>query len=67
LLDVAVEDLSKGTAVDVSRGTAVIAAPIPDRLHTFRIQLEDLVYVAEYKAGKRSYKPEWIVKCLHGI
>jgi len=61
LLDVRVEDVSKGTAVTVSSGTAIIGTPIPGRLYTFRIQLEDLVYVAEYKEGKRSYKPEWIV------
>ena len=62
LLDVTVEDASKGTAVTVSSGTAVIGTPIPGSVYTFRIQLEeDLVYVAEYKAGKRSYKPEWIV------
>jgi len=61
LLDVTVEDASKGTTVNVSSGTAVIATPIPGSVYTFKIQLAGLVYVSEYKAGKRSYKPEWIV------
>jgi hypothetical protein len=56
LLDVAVEDVSRGTAV-----IGGMAAPIPGRLYVFKIQLEDLIYFAEYKAGKLSYKPEWVV------
>lgn len=49
---------------DVTRGVGVIggmAAPIPGKLYVFQIQLGDLVYFAEYKAGKLSYKPEWVV------
>jgi len=52
------------TVQDVSRGTAVIggmAAPIPGKLYIFQIQLDNLVYFAEYRAGKLSYKPNWVV------
>ena len=56
LLDLAVQDMSRGTAI-----IGGMAAPIPGRLYVFQIQLDDLVYFAEYKAGKLSYKPEWIV------
>jgi hypothetical protein len=56
LLDVTVEDVNRGIGV-----VGGMAAPIPGKLYVFKIQLEDLVYIAEYKAGKLSYKPEWIV------
>jgi hypothetical protein len=38
-----------------------LAAPIPGKLYVFQIQLDDLVYFAEHRAGKRSYKPDWVV------
>ena len=56
LLDVAVQDLSRGTAI-----IGGMAAPIPGKLYVFQIQLDDLVYFAEYRAGKLSYKPDWVV------
>lgn len=56
LLDLTVEDVSRGTAI-----IGGMAASIPGRLYVFKIQLGELVYVAEYRAGKLSYKPEWIV------
>jgi hypothetical protein len=56
LLDMTVEDVSRRTAI-----IGGMAAPIPGRLYVFRIRLEDLVYVAEYKANKLSYKPDWVV------
>jgi hypothetical protein len=49
---------------DVSRGTAIIggmAAPIPGRLYIFQIEVGGLVYFAEYRAGKLSYQPAWVV------
>ena len=52
------------TVQDVSRGTAIIggmAAPVPGKLYVFQIQSDDLVYFADYRAGKLSYKPEWVV------
>lgn len=61
LLDQTFEDTSQSASVRVSSGTAVVGSPIPGRTYTFRIRVEDLVYVAEYKAGKRSYLPECIV------
>ena len=56
LLDVAVHDVSRGTAI-----IGGMAAPIPGKLYVFQIQLDDLVYFAEYRAGKLSYKPDWVV------
>jgi len=56
LLDVAVQNVVRGTAI-----IGGIAAPIPGRLYVFQIQLGSLVYFAEYKAGKNSYKPDWVV------
>jgi hypothetical protein len=56
LLDVAVEDVSRGTAI-----IGGVAAPIPGKLYVFQIRLDNLVYFAEYKAGKLSYKPDWVV------
>jgi len=38
-----------------------MAAPIPGKLYVFQIQLDDLMYFAEYNAGKLSYQPQWIV------
>jgi len=62
LLDVAVEDVSRGTAV-----IGGMAAPIPGRLYLFKVQLQDLVYFVEYKAGKLSYKPAWVVNDPIGL
>jgi hypothetical protein len=60
LLDVSVQDVSRGTVV--LGGSAIpIAVPIPGQLYIFQIQLGDLIYFAKYEAGKRSYKPVWIV------
>jgi hypothetical protein len=56
LLDVAVQDVSRGTAI-----IGGMAAPIPGKLYVFQIQLDGLVYFAEYRAGKLSYKPDWVV------
>ena len=56
LLDVSVQDVSRGTAI-----IGGMAAPIPGKLYVFQIQLGDLVYSAEYRAGKMSYKPDWVV------
>ena len=56
LLDVAVQDVSRGTAI-----IGGMAAPIRGKLYVFQIQLDDLVYFAEYRAGKLSYKPDWAV------
>jgi len=38
-----------------------MAAPIPGKLYIFQVQADNLVYFAEYKAGKLSYKPEWVI------
>jgi len=56
LLDIAVQDVSRGTAI-----IGGMAAPIPGKLYLFQIQLDDLVYFAEYRAGKLGYKPDWVV------
>jgi hypothetical protein len=56
LLDVDVQSVSRGTAVIGS-----MAAPIPGLLYVFQIQCDDLVYFANYSAGKLSYKPLWVV------
>lgn len=56
LLDVAVQDVSRGTAI-----IGGMAAPIPGKLYVFQIQFDSLVYFAEYRAGKLSYKPDWVV------
>jgi hypothetical protein len=56
LIDVSVQDVTRGIAV-----IGGIAAPIPGRLYVFQIRFEDLDYFAEYKAGKNSYKPDWVV------
>jgi hypothetical protein len=56
LVDVAVQDVSRGTAI-----IGGMAAPIPGKLYVFQIQSSTLLYFAEYKAGKLSYKPEWVV------
>ena len=57
LLDVSVQDVSRGMAI-----IGGMAAPIPGKLYVFQIQLDSLVYFAEYRAGKLSYKPDWVVK-----
>jgi len=52
------------TVQEITRGIGVIggmAAPIPGKLYVFQIQLDDLLYFANYSAGKLSYKPEWVV------
>jgi hypothetical protein len=56
LIDLAVQNVTRGIGV-----IGGIAAPIPGKLYTFQIQFEDIVYFAEYRAGKLSYKPDWIV------
>ena len=56
LLDVSVEDVSRGTAI-----IGGMAVPIPGKLYVFQIRLDSLDYFAEYKAGKSGYKPEWVV------
>jgi hypothetical protein len=56
LLDVTVQDVSRGTAI-----IGGMAAPVPGKLYVFQIQLDDLIYFAEYKAGALSYKPDWVV------
>ena len=56
LLDVSVEDVSRGTAI-----IGGMAAPIPGKLYIFQIRLDNLVYFAQYKAGKLSYRPDWVV------
>jgi len=56
LIDLSVQDVTRGIGV-----VGGMAAPIPGRLYTFQIQFEDLIYFAQYSAGKLSYKPEWIV------
>jgi hypothetical protein len=56
LVDVEMQDVILGTA-----SIGGIAASIPGRLYFFQIQLGSLTYFAEYKAGKNSYKPEWVV------
>ncbi|MBZ5678572.1 MAG: hypothetical protein LAO24_00555 [Acidobacteriia bacterium] len=56
LIDLSVQDVTRGIGV-----VGGMAAPIPGKLYVFQIQLDDLVYFAEYRAGKLSYKPEWIV------
>jgi hypothetical protein len=56
LLDMTVEDVSRGTAT-----IGGMSAPIPGRRYIFKIQLDDVVYFAEYNAGKLGYKPDWIV------
>jgi hypothetical protein len=38
-----------------------MAAPIPGKLYMFQIQPDGLIYFAEYRAGKSSYKPDWVV------
>ena len=55
-MDLAVQDASRGTVI-----ISGLAAPIPGKLYVFQIQLDDLVYFAEHRAGKRSYKPDWVV------
>jgi hypothetical protein len=52
------------TVQPVDRGTAIIgnmAAPIRGLSYTFRIQVGDLVYFAQYAAGALSDRPNWIV------
>ena len=56
LIDMSVQDVTRGIAV-----VGGIAAPIPGKLYVFQIQLDSLVYFAQYGAGKLSYKPDWIV------
>jgi hypothetical protein len=56
LLDVTVQDASRGTAI-----IGGIAAPVPGKLYVFQIQSDSLVYFAEYRAGALSYKPDWVV------
>ena len=56
LIDLSVQDVTMGFGV-----IGGIAAPIPGRLYVFQIQVDDIVYFAAYKAGKLSYKPEWVV------
>jgi hypothetical protein len=56
LIDLSVQDVTRGVAV-----IGGMAAPIPGKLYVFQIQSEGLVYFAQYSAGKRSYKPDWIV------
>ena len=56
LIDLSVQDATKGFLV-----VGGMAAPIPVKLYVFQIQLGELVYFAEYKAGKHSYKPGWVV------
>jgi len=56
LIDLSVQDVTRGFLV-----VGGMAAPVPGKLYVFQIQLGDLVYFAEYKAGKHSYKPEWVV------
>jgi hypothetical protein len=56
LIDLSVQDVTRGILV-----VGGMAAPVPGKLYVFQIQVEDLVYFAEYRAGKRSYKPGWIV------
>jgi hypothetical protein len=38
-----------------------MAAPIPGKLYVSQIQIDSLIYFAEYRAGKLSYKPDWVV------
>jgi len=47
LLDMSVTEVTKGIAV-----IGGLAAAIPGSLYMFKIQLGDLVYFAEYKAGR---------------
>jgi len=56
LLDLQVQNVSRGTAV-----IGTMAAAIPGLLYVFQIQCDDLLYYATYSAGKLSYKPDWIV------
>jgi hypothetical protein len=56
LIDLSVQDVTRGVGV-----IGGIAAPIPGKLYVFQIQLGDLVYFAEYKAGRLGYKPAWVV------
>lgn len=56
LIDLSVQDVTRGVGV-----IGGMAAPIPGKLYVFQIQVDDLVYFAEYKAGKLSYKPDWVV------
>jgi len=56
LIDLSVQDVTRGVGV-----IGGMAAPIPGKLYVFQVQLGDVVYFAEYKAGKLSYKPEWVV------
>ena len=56
LIDLSVQDITLGVGV-----IGGMAAPFPGKLYVFQIQQDDLVYFAEYKAGKLSYKPEWVV------
>ncbi len=56
LVDVSVQEVTRGIAV-----ISGMAAPIPGKLYTFQIQVNDLTYFAEYRAGKLSYKPDWVV------
>jgi hypothetical protein len=56
LLDLEVQDVNRGTAI-----IGGMAAPIRGKLYIFQIQSDGLVYFAEYRAGKLSYKPDWVV------
>jgi hypothetical protein len=56
LIDLSVQDVTRGVGV-----IGGIAAPIPGKLYVFQIQLGNLVYFAEYKAGRLGYRPEWVV------
>ena len=56
LLDVTVQDASRGTAI-----IGGIAAPVPGKLYVFQIQSDSLVYFAEYRTGALSDKPDGVV------
>ena len=56
LLDLTVQPVDKGTAI-----IGNIAAPIRGISYLFQIQVGDLVYFAQYTAGARADRPNWVV------
>lgn len=56
LLDLTVQPVDKGTAI-----IGNIAAPIRGISYLFQIQVGGLVYFAQYTAGARADRPNWVV------
>lgn len=56
LLDLTVQPVDKGTAI-----IGNIAAPIRGISYLFQIQVGDLVYFAQFTAGARADRPNWVV------